>query len=82
MVGSARPYLGDDYHLVDDLFAWVLSRDCSRFDLPCLQVPAICPYPEYSEPFYITSRMYLDPATGAAPGDGQIVPDRIFEYHP
>jgi hypothetical protein len=82
MVGSARPYLGDDYPLVDDLFAWVLSRDCSRFDLPCLQVPAICPYPEYSEPFYITSRMYLDPATGAAPGDGQIVPDRIFEYHP
>lgn len=82
MVGSARAWLGDNHPQVDDLFAWVLSRDCSRFDVPCLELAETCPWPARSESFYVTSRMYLDPSTGAAPGDGEIVPDRVWEFRP
>lgn len=81
MPGTARPYLGDDYPLVDDLYAWVISRDCSRFsDVACLEIEDTCPHPEPGEAFYITSRMYLDPSTGAAAGDGEILTDRVLEF--
>lgn len=80
MVGSARAFLGDDEPLVDDLYAWVISRDCSTFTEPCLQVERSCPWPDLDETLWVTWRMYLDPASGVAPAGWELVEDRMLRF--
>lgn len=80
MVGSARAYLGHDEPLVDDLYAWVISRDCSAFTEPCLQVERGCPWPDLDETFWVTWRMYLDPVSGVAPAGWELVEDRMLRF--
>lgn len=76
LLGSARPWLGDGYPGVDDVYAWVIARDCSAFVEPCLELQDMCPWPAPEDTFGIRFRLYLEPATGAAPLVGEVLNDR------
>jgi hypothetical protein len=81
MVGSARPLL--DHPQVDDLFVVVFARDCGpHSDLVCIEVPWECPGGPGSELLKITGRAYLDPATGAAPAEEELLLDKVMLVFP
>jgi len=79
MVGSARHYLPDE-PLVDDLYAYMVTRDCSGRAEPCIEVPTTCPGVPIGDQMRLTFRAYLEPATGAAPLPAELVPDKIARF--
>jgi len=79
MIGSARAFL-PDHPQVDDLYAYVVSRDCSPHDVPCVEVPYGCPGVEPLENMQITIRAYLEPATGRAPVIEEMLPDQLMLF--
>ena len=82
MVGSARHYL-PDHPQADDLFAWVVARDCSQRPEPhCLEVPYDCPGVPAGELMMLTFRAYLELATGAAPHEDEMLRARAVHYSP
>ncbi len=82
MVGSARSLLGS-HPLVDDLFVVVFARDCSAHDdVSCVTVPWDCPGGPAEEVLKITGRAYLDPATGAAPAEEELLVDKLLLVFP
>ncbi len=82
MVGSARAFL-PDHPQVDDLYAWVVARDCaSRPEPHCAEIPYQCPGVEAGDPAHITFRVYLEESTGAAPLMEEMLADRVFLVGP
>jgi len=79
MPGSAAFYLPDE-PLVDDLYAWTLSRDCSAREESCLEVPETCPGIPLGASIKITVRAYLEPTTGAAPTPQELLGDRMLRF--
>ena len=78
MPGSARTFL-PDHPLADELYAWVLARDCDGLPEPCAEVPLTCPGVPLDEQLKITVRAYLEPATGAAPLPEEMVGDVVVK---
>jgi hypothetical protein len=78
MPGSARAWL-PDHPLADDLYAWVVARDCGGWPAPCAEVPLGCPGVPLDEKLKITIRAYLEPSTGAAPLPEELVPDVVIK---
>lgn len=74
MPGSAAAWLPGD-PLADTLYTWWLARDCAGWPDPCYPVPTACPGVPLDEPLKLTVRAYLEPATGAAPLDTELVTD-------
>lgn len=82
MVGSASAVL-PAHPQVDDLFVQVFARDCTDFDgWPCVVVPYTCPGVPANELMLISFRAYLEPATGAAPLETELVPSKVLLYVP
>ncbi len=79
MVGSASFYV-PDHAQVDDLYAVTLARDCSAHLEACLEIPTGCPGAELDEVMHVTSRVYLEPGTGAAPIHQEMLRDRATKY--
>ncbi len=79
MVGTARAWL-PDHPQVDDLFATMVRRDCSGVDVPCQEVSIGCPGASVDTELRITSRAYLEPSTGAAPLETELVLDRTMFF--
>jgi len=79
MPGSAAFYLPDE-PLVDDLYAWTLSRDCASRTEPCLEVPESCPGIPLEDAIKITVRAYLEPETGTAPMPHEMLGDRLLRF--
>jgi hypothetical protein len=66
---------------VDDLYAWVVARDCSLRPEPhCIEVPTGCPGVEPWEYLFVSTRAYLEPSTGAAPIDAELLLDRVYWF--
>ena len=81
MAGSARPFL--DHPLVDDLYVVLYARDCTLWpDTTCIEVPWECPGGPGNEALKLTGRAYLDPATGAAPAEEELLPDKALLLFP
>jgi hypothetical protein len=81
MVGSARPFL--DHPLVDDLYVALFARDCSPYaGMVCVEVPWDCPGGPADEVLKITARAYLEPATGAAPIETEMIGDKVLLLYP
>ena len=77
MPGSARPFL--DHPLVDDLYVVLFARDCTPYaSYQCIEVPYECPGGPGRETLKLTGRAYLDPATGVAPAEEELLPDRVL----
>lgn len=82
MPGSARAFL-PGHPLVDDLYAVVVSRDCGDFPgALCIEVNTGCPGVEEDEELYIMARLYVDPISGAAPLESEILLDRAVRFEP
>jgi len=81
MVGSARVYLPDE-PLVDDLFAWMIRRDCTGQTVACVEIPTGCPGVETGDELRITFRAYLEPGTGVAPASWEMQPDKVIKFFP
>lgn len=83
LVGTARGFL-PDHPQVDDLYAWVLARDCTpHVGLPCTEVPTGCPGVELADGLFLGFRAYLEPATGAGPLPWELLPERVLRFaHP
>ncbi|MFT4627019.1 MAG: hypothetical protein ACI8PZ_005700, partial [Myxococcota bacterium] len=80
MVGTAR-WLLPDHPQADDLYAWVVARDCALRPEPhCIEVPYACPGVQPWERMFISFRAYLEPTTGAAPVDEELLLDRVFWF--
>lgn len=79
MVGSASPYLPDHPQRYD-LYAAIVSRDCSLHEGLCLEIPSTCPGVPEEEPLTISFRAYLEPSTGAAPLEEELLPDRVLWF--
>ena len=80
MVGTAQ-WLLPDHPQADDLYAWVVARDCTARPEPhCIEVPYGCPGVEPWEYLFISFRAYLEPSTGAAPSDDELVLDRVYWF--
>ena len=68
---------------VDDLFVQVFARRCDTFDgWPCVEVPYTCPGVPVDEQMLISFRAYLEPQTGAAPLETELVPSKVLLYVP
>lgn len=82
MVGSAREFL-PDHPQADDLYAWVVARDCAAMAVPnCIEVPTDCPGVPLTDPMLVSFRAYLEPQTGAAPIEPELLADRVIRYTP
>ena len=82
MVGSAAAFL-PGHPQVDDLFVQVFARRCDTFDgWPCVEVPYTCPGVPVDEQMLISFRAYLEPQTGAAPLETELVPSKVLLYVP
>ena len=79
MPGSARAFLPDE-PLVDDLFVWMVRRDCSGQTVPCVEVPTGCPGVDPGGRMRVTFRAYLDPSSGVAPAPWEMRPDRVIKF--
>jgi hypothetical protein len=79
MVGSALAFL-PDHPEADDLYAWIISRDCSMHLAHCIQLLDECPSPAPGEAFQVSFRMYLEAATGSAPLPSELVLDRLIKF--
>ncbi|MEQ1507544.1 MAG: hypothetical protein ABMB14_35265 [Myxococcota bacterium] len=84
MAGSARWLLPDEpASWVDDLYAIVIARDCAAFaGATCLEVPLGCPGVDADGLLYVMARLYVDPLTGAAPLESELVADRAILFRP
>ncbi len=81
MPGSAAAWLADD-PLADDLYAWVLARDCTGWPEPCFEVPLACVDDPTAEELKVTVRAYLEPTTGTAPMQTEMSIDRAIKLFP
>ncbi len=82
MVGSASGFLPDD-PLADDLYAVYLARDCALFPgAACMEIPEGCPGVEPGGRLYGASRLYVDPLTGVAPDEAEVLADRLLVFTP
>ncbi len=81
MVGSARTLVPDE-PLVDDLYVWMVRRDCSGQVLPCAEIPVGCPGVDPGGEMRVTFRAYLDPTSGVAPAPWEMRPDRVIKFWP
>lgn len=73
MRGSAQ-WFGYDGPNADLLYAFVVSRDCSREGgAPCMEVAVGCPGAWADEAMHLTERAYLEEATKAAPLESELV---------
>lgn len=81
MIGTAREYL-PDHPLVDDLYAITVARDCTGLPEPCIAVPYTCPGVPTEDYMLISFRAYLEPTTGAAPVESELLADRVIRYTP
>jgi len=79
-VGSARAYL-PDHPDVDQLYAWVFSRDCDGRPY-CSEIASGCPGVQPTEPAGLHFRNYLDPLTGAAPRSEEVLKERVLVFRP
>jgi hypothetical protein len=84
-VGSAAPFVDDGFRAEqpatdpDDLWAWVLARDCAdpiHAGRRCTEIPETCPGVALDDTLFVRFRAYLDPVTGARPSPSEITPAR------
>ena len=79
MPGSARGYL-PDHPLVDDLYAWRVSRSCDLADPYCISVPYECPGFGSLVQGSVAFRAYPEPSTGTGPSADELVHDRAILF--
>lgn len=79
MVGSALFYLPNE-PMVDDLYAYTLSRDCTAHPEPCVEIPSSCPGPPVGVSMRLNMRAYLEVESGTAPHEDEMVKDDVFIF--
>ncbi len=79
MPGSAAHYVPNE-PLVDDLYAYTVSRDCSQHAEPCVEIPGTCPGAPVGDRIRLTMRAYLEQATGTGPDMAEMVGDRVIAF--
>lgn len=81
MVGTASAHL-PDHPQRDDLYAVTVARSCASHTEACLEVPLDCPGLAYEAALTISYRAYLEPSTGAAPLEDELLADRAVAFWP
>jgi hypothetical protein len=82
LVGSAQTFADATFRArhpnvdLDDLWAWVVARDCSdpiHAGHPCTEIATTCPGVAFDQNLLTGFRAYLDPVTGTRPSPEELV---------